>query len=328
VNPVAVVAVALTAVAATVGAVDAQVSRVPLIGFLSPQPAIAGPTISHVRAFHDGLRELGWTPGQNVRLEYRWADGRHDRLESLAHELVNLKPDVIMANSGPAASAAKRATTRIPIVFETLGDPVVAGLVASLARPGGNLTGLAGISAELSGKRLELLRELVPSLTRVGLLMNPGNVMSPPVVRETEQAARVLGMAVSTVEVRQPADLDRAFAGVIRSGAGALFVLPDVMLTTQRERILGLAAQHRLPAVYVESNWVPAGGLLSYAPSLDDQYRRAAVYVDKILKGARPADLPVEQPTKFELVINLKTAKALGLTIPQSLLLRADHVIQ
>jgi putative ABC transport system substrate-binding protein len=281
----------------------------------------------HVRAFKDALRELGWTPGQNVRLEVRYSEGSHDRLESLAHELVRLKADVIVANSGPAASAASRATTTIPIVFETLGDPVAAGLVPSLARPGGNLTGLAGISAELSGKRLQLLRELVSGLTRVALLVNPGNVMSPPVVRETEQAARMLGMSVSTAEVRQPADLDRALAGVVRSGAGALFVLPDVMLYSERERILGLVAHHRLPAVYVESGWVPAGGLMSYAPSLTDQYRRAAVYVDRILKGARPADLPVEQPTKFELAINVKTAKALGLTIPQSLLLRADQVI-
>ncbi len=308
-------------------AVSAQPS-VPLVGFLSPHSPVAGPTVPHVVAFHEGLRELGWTPGQNVRIEYRWSDGRHDRLASLARELVRLNPAVIVANSGPAASAAKGVTTTLPIVFETLGDPVAAGLVDSLARPGGNLTGIAGISAELSGKRLELLRELVPGLARVALLVNPANVMAPPNIRETQNAARILGMTVYIAEVREPADLDRAFSDIARARAGALFVLPDPMLLGQRKRIFDLVGQYRLPAVYVESHWVPAGGLMSYAPDLNNQYRRAAIYVDRILKGAKPGDLPVEQPTKFELLINLKTAKALGLTIPPSLLVRVDQVVE
>ena len=320
------VVLAVTGVAAA-SAVSAQPS-VPLVGFLSSHSPATGPTVPHVVAFQEALRELGWTPGQNIRVEYRWSDGRHARLESLARELVHLNPAVIVANSGPAASAAKRITTTIPIVFETLGDPVAAGLVDSLARPRGNLTGLAGISAELSGKRLQLLRELVPDLARLALLVNPGNVMASPNIRETESAARALGMTVYIAEVRAPSDFDRAFSGIARARAGALFVLPDIMLYSERRRILGLVGQYRLPTVYVESHWVPAGGLMSYAPDLNAQYRRAAVYVDRILKGAKPGQLPVEQPTKFELLINLKTAKALGLTIPPSLLLRADQVIE
>lgn len=308
-------------------AVSAQPS-LPLVGFLSTQSPVAGPTEPHIVAFHEGLRELGWMPGKNIRIEYRWADGRHERLASLARELVRLNPAVIFANSGPAASAAKGATTTVPIVFETLGDPVAAKLVDSLARPGGNLTGLAGISAELSGKRLELLRELVPGLTRLALLVNPGNVMAPPNIRETEKAASALGMTVYVAEVREPAALDRAFSGVARARAGALFVLPDPMLASQRKKIFELVGQYRLPAVYVESHWVPAGGLISYAPDMNNQYRRAAVYVDRILKGAKPEDIPVEQPTKVELLINLKAAKALGLTIPPSLLVRAHKVIE
>jgi len=281
-----------------------------------------------VRAFQEGLRDLGWIPGQNVRVEYRWSGGTHDRLAALALELVNLYPSVIVASSGPAALAAKRATAVVPIVFETLGDPVATGLVTSLSRPGGNLTGLAGISAELSGKRLELLREMVPGLTRVGLLINPGNVMAPPIVQETERAGRALKISVHRAEVRTPEQLTAAFAGMALAAVGALFVLPDQMLAAQEPQILNLAAQYRLPAIYVESHWAPAGGLATYAPSLVGQYRRAAYFVDRILKGAKPSDLPIEQPTTYELVINLKTAKALGLTIPPSLLARADQVIE
>lgn len=307
-------------------AVRAQPS-VPLVGFLSLNSPVIGPTASHVVAFREGLRELGWKPGENIRIEYRWSDGRHDNLESLARDLMRLNPAIIVANSGPAASAAKRITTTLPIVFETLGDPVAVGLVHSLARPGGNLTGLAGMSAELSGKRLQLLRELVPGLSRLALLVNPGNVMAPPNIRETESTARALGISVYIAEVRGPADLDRAFSGIASARPGALFVLPDSMLSGQIARILGLVGQYRLPTVYVESHWVSAGGLMSYAPDLNAQYRRAAAYVDRILRGAKPADLPVEQPTKFELLINLKAAKALGLTIPPSLLLRVDRVV-
>jgi putative ABC transport system substrate-binding protein len=314
--------------AAPLAAEAQQGATVPKIGYLSPNSRVAGVKGLPVRAFLDGLRELGWIPEHNVRIEYRWAEGHFDRLESLATELVQVKPDVIMANSGPAAAAAKRVTATIPIVFETLGDPVAAGLVMSLSRPSGNATGVAGISAELSGKRLELLRELVPGLTRIGVLVNPGNVMSSSIVRETEAAARALGMSVYIVEIQEPAVVDAAFARITHARVGAVFIVPDVMLYEQHKRILALTARHRLPAVYVESEWVPEGGLMSYAPNLATQYRRAAVFVDKILKGAKPADLPVEQPTQFELIINLKTAKALGLKIPQSVLRRADQVIQ
>jgi putative ABC transport system substrate-binding protein len=298
---------------------------VPLIGFLSAgnrTTAVAWP------ALQDGLRELGWAPSQNIRLEPRWADGRHERLDALAGELVRLNPALIVAASGPAAAAARRLTTTIPIVFETLGDPVAAGLVNSLARPGGNLTGTAGISAELSEKRLELLRELVPGLTRLALLVNPGNVMAPAIIRETEDAARSLGMTLQIAEARTPDHLDPALSAIAQGRAGAVFVFPDPMLFAQRTRLVRLIAQQRLPAVYVESDWVPAGGLMSYAPDLRAQYRRVAFYVDRILKGSKPADLPVEQPTKFELAINVKTAKALGLTIPQSVLVRADRLIE
>jgi putative ABC transport system substrate-binding protein len=260
-------------------------------------------------------------------LEYRWADGRHTLLERLGHELLQLNPSVLVAISGPAASAAKRITTSVPIVFETLGDPIASGLVDSLAHPRGNLTGLAGSSAELSGKRLELLRELVPSLTRIALLVNPANTIAAPIVTQTDNAARTLGIAISVEKVYEPSDLDGAFQAIARARADALFVLPDMMLYSQRKRVLAFVRKHRLPAVYVESGWVPDGGLMSYAPDLNDQYRRAAVYVDRILRGAKPADLPVEEPTKFELLINLRTAKALGLVIPQSLLLRANQVI-
>jgi putative ABC transport system substrate-binding protein len=319
------VALVLAVTAVVLAPVVGAQPSVPLVGFLS---AGSRTTSIGAPALQDGLRELGWTPGLNIRIEYRWSDGRHERLDSLARDLVRLNPTVIVAGSGPAASVAKRITTTIPIVFETLGDPVMAGLVDSLARPGGNLTGVAGISAELSGKRLQLLRELVPGLTRLALLVNPRNVMAPVVIRETEDAARSLGVTLQVAEVRDPDHLDRALSAIAHARAGALFVLPDPMLFDQRTRIVRLVGQHRLPAVYVESGWVPAGGLMSYAPDLRAQYRRAAVYVDRILKGAKPADLPVEQPTKFELVINLRTAKALGLTIPQSVLVRADYLIE
>jgi putative ABC transport system substrate-binding protein len=319
------VALVLAATAVALDPVVGAQPSVPLVGFLSASSrttSIAGP------AFLDGLRELGWTPSQNIRIEYRWADGRHERLDTLARDLVRLNPTIIVAGSGPAAAAAKRITTTIPIVFETLGDPVGAGLVDSLARPGGNLTGVAGISAELSGKRLELLRELVPGLTRLAILVNPSNVMAPATIRETKDVARSLGVTLNIAEVRDPEHLERVFSAIVHARADALLVPPDPMLFDQRTRIVHLVGQHRLPAVYVESGWVPAGGLMSYAPDLRAQWRRAAVYADRILKGAKPADLPVEQPRKFELVINVKTAKSLGLTIPRSLLIRADHLIE
>jgi len=303
-----------------------QPEKVPRVGYLSPS---SRSTQKHlVEALQQGLRVLGWIEGQNITIEYRWAEGKYERLPDLAAELVRLRVDVIYANSGPAALAAKRATSSVPIVFETLGDPVSAGLVASLARPGGNLTGVSGLGPELSGKQIELLKEVAPRLTRVAVLANPSNKMATAALRETEIAARLLGVKFQVLEVSEPDKLEGAFSAITRERAGALMVLADPMFGTQRKRILGLVEKSRLPAIYVETGWVQAGGLMSYSPSLPEQFRKAAVFVDKILKGAKPADLPVEQPTKFELIINLKTAKQIGLTIPPNVLTRADKVIK
>ncbi len=235
---------------------------------------------------------------------------------------------MIFANSAPAALAAKRATTSIPIVFETLGEPISAGLVSSLARPEGNLTGISGLGPELSGKRLQLLRELVPGLKRVALLVNPRNVMTVPTVRETERAAAILRLRIEVVEVRSPDQLESAIGGVGSDGATAMIIVPDPILLTNARRIQALLLKHRLPAVHAETGWLQAGGLMLFGSSLLDHYRQAATLVDKILRGARVTDLPVEQSTKFELIINLKTAKALGLKISASLLVRADRVVE
>jgi putative tryptophan/tyrosine transport system substrate-binding protein len=235
---------------------------------------------------------------------------------------------VIFANSAPAALAAKRTTTSVPIVFETLGEPITAGLVTSLARPEGNLTGISGLGPELSGKRLELLKELLPGLRRVALLVNPKNVMTAPTVREAEKAAAILRLRIEVVEVRSSDQLETVIGGVGGDGATAIIIVPDPTLLSNARRIQGLLLKYRLPAVHAETGWRQAGALMLFGPSLLDHFRQAATLVDKVLRGARVADLPVEQSTKFELVINLKTAKALGLTIPQTLLLRADQVIE
>jgi putative ABC transport system substrate-binding protein len=288
-------------------------------------PSIAWP---FAEAFRQRLRALGYVEGQTIALEERWAEGRYDRLPSLAAELVRLNVDIIVTASTPAVQAAQQATRTIPIVMTVVSDPVESDIVASLARPGRNVTGLSLMHPELSGKRLELLKEVVPKVSRVAVLWNPSNPIIPPLLRETEAAARALGVELQALEVRAPTELDRAFAAMTRGRAGALMVLPDVILRNQQRRIIDLAAKGRLPAMYAWREPVDAGGLMAYGASIPEIFRRAAVYVDKILKGAKPADLPVEQPTRFELVINLKTAKALGLTIPQSVLIRADQVIQ
>jgi putative ABC transport system substrate-binding protein len=303
-----------------------QSAKVPRVGYLSPSSASLQKHL--VEALQQGLRVLGWVEGQNIAIEYRWAEGKYERLSDLAVELVRVRVDVIYANSGPAALAAKRATSTVPIVFETLGDPVSAGLVASLARPGGNLTGVSGLGPELSGKQIELLKEVAPRLTRVAVLTNPSNKMATAALRETEIAARLLGVKFQVLEVSEPDKLEGAFSAITRERAGALMVLADPMFGTQRKRILGLVEKSRLPAIYVETGWVLAGGLMSYSPSLPEQFRKEAKFVDKILKGAKPADLPVEQPTKFEFIINLKAAKQIGLTIPPNVLARADKVIR
>ena len=283
-----------------------------------------------IEAFRQGLRELGWVEGQNIVIDYRFAEGRFDRLPDLAAELVRLKADIIVAAPSPPAAAAKNATGTIPIVMIGAGaDPVGQGLVASLSRPGGNVTGLTyGVGPEIFGKQLALLKETVPKVRRVAVLWNPAVPTLGPAIEEVKAAARSLGVQLQVLEARGPNDFDSAFAAMARERAGALLVITDSMFSTHRIRLADLAIKSRLPSVFTNRQPVDAGGLMSYGPSFSDLWRRAAGYVDKILKGAKPADLPVEQPTKFEFVINLKTAKALGLTIPPSLLGRADEVIQ
>ena len=278
--------------------------------------------------FRQGLRELGWVEGQNIALEHRHAEGKFERLPQLALELTRLPADIIYAGDFNSALAAKQATKTVPIVFVTLGDAVQAGLVASLSRPGENLTGISGLGPELSGKRLELLKEVVPGIARVAFLTDPDNVASAPTLRETETAAQLLGVELQVFKITKPNQLEGVFSAIRKRRAKALMVNHDPTLRVQRDRILSLVEKGRLPAIYVETAWVPDGGLMSYGPNLPHLNRRAATYVDKILKGAKPADLPVEQPTKFELVINLKAAKRIGLTILQSLLYRADRVIK
>jgi putative ABC transport system substrate-binding protein len=320
-------AVTLLLGGAPIGADAQPTGKVLRIGYLSPFSPAEQLARASFEAFHEGLRELGWVPGQSVSIEYRWAEEKYDRLPALAAELVRLHMDVIVAASLPAAFAAKRATTTIPIVFVGLGDPVSTGLVAGLARPGGNVTGLSGLALELSSKRLELLKEVLPRLSRVALLANPTHPMAASMIRETHTAARTVAVHLQILEVREPGEIAEAFVAMDRERPDALVVLQDPLFGSRRKEILSLVAKRRLPTIYVEAGWVPAGGLMSYAPSMADMHRRAATYVDKILKGAKPGELPVEQPTTFELAINLKTAKALGLTIRPALLLRADQVI-
>jgi len=275
-----------------------------------------------------GLKELGYVEGRNITLEIRWAEGRSERLPELVAELLRLKVDVLVVATTPGALAAKNATRTIPIVLVGVGDPVGNGLVASLAQPGGNVTGLSVLNPELSGKRLELLKESLPSISRVAILTNPGNPIHATFWKETRTAAQTLGLQLQPIRVRAPEDFDEAFRAAARGRADALLAFDDALTLGHRAQLVALAAKHRVPTMYGFREFPDAGGLLSYGPNIPDQYRRSAAYVDKILKGAKPANLPVEQPTKFELVINLKTAKALGLTIPSSLLLRADEVIE
>ena len=279
--------------------------------------------------FRQRLRELGWVEGRNIVIDYRFAEYKYDRLSDLAAELVRLDVDVIVAPATPAAIAAKNATATIPIVMVGVGDPVESGLIASLAHPGGNVTGLtfSGASYDIYAKQLELLKEAVPNLRRVAILSNPTNAAHELWTRQINAAGRSLGVGLQFVDVRSPAELDGAFAAMVNERAGALLVVADSLFILHRTRIADLAAKNRLPLLgYKEL--VDAGGFMSYGPSLLDFGRRAAVYVDKILKGAKPADLPVEQPAKLDLVINLRAAKALGISVPQSLLVRADEVIR
>jgi putative tryptophan/tyrosine transport system substrate-binding protein len=297
-----------------------------IAGFPPSEPDSRDPIVED---FRQGLRDLGYVEGQNIVIEYRYAEGRAEQLPDLAAELVRLKVDVIVAGGTAAIRAVQHATRTIPIVMAVAYDPVGEGLVASLARPGGNITGLSWLGAELPEKRLDLLKETVPQLSRIAVLANPANPAYEPQMNNLTGAARALGLQLQVMGVRRADELDTAFAVMSRAGADALIMLEDsLLLSGLRGRAVDLAAKHRLPAMYGWRRHVDAGGLMSYGPSMRDMQRRAAVYVDKILKGTKPADLPVEQPTKFELVINLKTAKALGLTIPPTLLFQADEVIQ
>ncbi len=283
---------------------------------------------ARIDAFQQGLNELGYTEGKNIVIEYRYADGKADRLPALAKELVGLKLDVIVATTTPSVLAAKKASATIPIVFVSVADPVASGLVASLARPGGNITGLTILAPELSGKRLELLKEAVPKATRVAFLWNSANPAQGLLWKESQAAAQELRLQLQSLEVRSSNDFENTFEAALRERAQALITAPEPLINTHLKRIVEFAAKNRLPAMYAGPEVVDAGGLMSYAPDYTHQYRRAATYVDKILKGAKPADLPVEQPTKFEFIISLKAAKQIGLTIPPNVLARADKVIK
>src|SRR6266571_8642500 len=323
-----IVTLTLSLLAAPLAADAQQAGKVPRIGFLGVTSPSARP--SHLDAFRQRLRELGWVEGQHIVIDYRCAESRVDRLPDLAAELVRLKVDLIVASAGTqAATAAKNATETIPIVMIYVRDPVGTGLIASLARPGGNVTGVSGSAGlELFAKQLELLKETVPKIRRVAILSNPDNAYHQLAIREVNVAARSLGVQLQLLEARGPNEFDGAFAAMAPERVGALLVLSDAIFGSHRTRLADLAARSRLPAAFGVRDDVEAGGLMSYGPSILDSYRQAATYVDKILRGAKPADLPVEQPMKFELVLNLKTARTLGIEIPQSVLLRADHVIE
>jgi putative ABC transport system substrate-binding protein len=307
-------------------AVRAQQRAMPVIGFLdSTSPDPEAPFLA---AFHHGLSETGYVEGQNLAIEYRWAEGNYDRLPALAADLVSRQVDVIAADAIPAARAAKNATTTIPIVFEVGIDPVELGLVAGLARPGGNLTGVGFLNVELMPKRLELLSELVPQARAFVLLVNPTNENADRVVRDGQDAARAKGVQLTILKAATENEIDTAFATLAQLRADALLVSPDPFFTSRREQLVVLASRHAVPAIYVLREAVVAGGLISYGTSRTSVFRLLGIYAGKILKGAKPADLPVQQPTTFELVVNLKTAKALGLTVPPSILAGADEVIE
>jgi ABC-type uncharacterized transport system substrate-binding protein len=301
-----------------------QPGKLPTIGFLAANPSIES---QRVAAFVQRLRELGWIDGRNLLIEYRWAEGRNERYAENAGELVRLKVDVIVTIATPPTVAAKQATAVIPIVFAAASDPVGTGLVASLARPGGNVTGLSNQISDAGGKKIELLREVVPGLRRLAILANVGNPASVLDMGEAEATARTLGLDVTTSEIRRAEDISPAF-DELRGRADALYVCVDPLVNTHRIRVNTLALAARLPTMHGLREYVEAGGLMSYGPNLPDLLRRAADYVDKILRGVNPGDIPVEQPTKFDLIINLTTAKALGLEVPPTLLARADEVIE
>ncbi len=303
-----------------------QPSKIPRIGFLRPGSASGNPATR--LAFQQGLRDLGYIEGKNIAIDYRYADFKPDRLAEVAAELVSLKPDVIVTSQTPSVLAIKKASATIPIVFAVLSFPVENGIVESFARPGGNATGLTVLSEQLNGKRLELLKDTVPNLARVAVLSNPANPTQPLEWKEIQVTAHVLALKLQSVEIQSYSDFDSAFAVVLSNRAQALINLPENLINSHFNRIADFAAINKLPAMYSDPSAMNVGGLMFYGPINTDLYRRAAVYVDKILKGAKPGDLPVERPTKFELIINLKAAKQIALTIPPTVLARADRVLR
>ena len=307
-------------------AAEAQQKAMPVIGYLGG--TTPGPSAPFVAAFRRGLSETGFVEGQNLAIEYLWAEGSYDRLPALAADFVGRKVDLIAAGNIPAAQAAKSATSTIPIVLLSGGDPVKLGLVASLARPGGNLTGVSLLSTELSAKRLELLTELVPQAGVIALLVNRNNSNAEGVIRDVQEAAHAKGVQLPILNAGTASEIDAAFISVAQLRAGALLVGNDPFFFNRREELVALASRHAVPAIYGIREFAASGGLISYGTSLTGTWRQVGVYAGRILKGAKPTDLPVQQPTTFELVINLKTAKALGLTVPQALLARADEVIE
>ena len=314
--------------AAPLGGEAQPAARTPRIGMLLPGTPTTATRSPRMQVFYESLRELGWVEGQNVIFERRYAEGQYDRLSALATELARLNVDVIVTASTPPAKAAKSATTSIPIVILDPGDPVASGLVTSLARPGGNVTGVSSIAPDLAIKRLEMLKEAAPKTSRVAVLFNPAILPAEIAMTELKAAAQVLGLRIQSVAVQGPKGFEEAFGTITQDRADGLIVFPDPLTFQNQELIANFAAKSRISSLFGAKEFVEIGGLMSYGPSYPGMFRRGAYYVDRILKGAKPADLPVEQPTKFELVINLKTAKALGLTIPHSLLQRADQVIE
>jgi len=306
-------------------ALRAQQTAMPVIGFLSATSP--GPLAPFVAAFRQGLSETGYVEGQSVVIEYRWAEGRYDRLPALAANLVDLRVDVIVASGSTAPRAAKNATSAIPIVFVG-GDPVLSGLVPSLGRPGGNLTGFSLFVDELMPKRLELLSDLIPQARSIALLVNPNSASTERTIRDLQEAARAKGVQLIILKAGTESEIEGAFGSLVERQAHALLVGADPFFNSRREQLVALASRHAVPAIYEWREFVTSGGLISYGPSLTSIYRQLGIYAGRIVKGAKPADLPVQQPTTFELVVNLKTAKALGLTVPQTILARADEVIE
>jgi putative tryptophan/tyrosine transport system substrate-binding protein len=322
-----IVAVVTLRVLITPSATQAQqIAHVPRVGYLGTSSASLEPEL--VRAFREGLRDRGYVEGQNLLIEYRWAEGNDQRFPDLVADLVKLKVDLILTAGTPAALAAKRATQTIPIIMAVAGDAVGTGLVSSLARPGGNLTGLTAMVPDLEGKRLEILREVFPKLAKLVVLLNSANSLTAIQWEQTKISAKALGIQLQPIEVQQRDDFKNAFARVARQRPDAITMVADRFMLAHRTLIVDFVAKTRLPAMYPYRDFVVAGGLMSYAPSYEDLFRRSATYVDKILRGAKPSDLPIEQPTKFELLVNLKAAKALGVVIPPSILLRADQVVE